>query len=493
MTSTGLIANPDTIEAYAAVVGRQEAALTQVHSALARIDLPADAFGKMPEAGTLHSAYTEHAQDMLKVTSELPQQIANVAQGLHNTAELYSGLEANMAKGIGELFGTGSGTGGGGDAGKTTGKIATLAGNANKYYGWVSDPETALPPLIPDNIYGPSGGLEGLLDGGINFLIDHIHPLLQMLDYVTGDSDALKAAASTWRDQGDTLNDVIRELKASARSVPEGWSGEAADQFGQFMGDVATSLSELVSMIGQTQQILDDAREQSEFAHETIVMIIREVVEWFAGNAILDLATAGAATLFEAAGTAAFLGQKTAQAEEAASKLAGVYRALERIVKAIQDMKKAYKAEKGFSRLRKFFGMRKDLDEVLDAGKLRNLRMFSDGKLAGAAKFLFGAGKHAEGMPAVLDIGKAGVLATAGVRVGMAGAIGASGVSAEPGIVGLGKGLLDGSLKDVPKNDEGAAEALGLNPDPPEAPSVQQVDATLSKDTQPPEEQSDGK
>lgn len=311
---------------------------------------------------------------------------------------------------------------------------ATLTGDAKKYYSWVSEPEEELPALVPESAYGASGGLSGLLDGGINFVIDHIHPLLEMLDYVTGDSEALEAAAAAWHDQGTALNNVIRELKTSASGLPSKWGGQTCNQFGQFMGDVTTSLTELVSVMGQTQQILDDAREQSEFAHDTIVMIIREVIEWFAGNAAIDLATMGAATIFEAAGTSIMLANKIRDAEEAESKLAGVYKALKKIVDSLQDAKKAYSAAKGLGKLKALNAMPKAFGEAFEAGTLKNLRFFSNGKVADAAKAVFGAGRHAKGVPEVLELGTAGVLTTVGVRVGVSGAMAATGIESDPGL-----------------------------------------------------------
>lgn len=133
MASTGLIANPDAIQAYGAVVGRQEAALARIHSVLAGVHVPANAFGRLPEAGSLHSAYAAHAADMLEITAMLPAKIGDVAQNLHDTARSYADLESGMADGIREIFGTGSGGGHGG--GHAVGTFAGIAGNAKKYYG----------------------------------------------------------------------------------------------------------------------------------------------------------------------------------------------------------------------------------------------------------------------------------------------------------------------------------------------------------------------
>lgn len=393
-----------------------------------------------------------------------------------------------MADGIRELFGPGSG--GGHGAGHAVGTLAGVAGNVKKYYSWVADPEASLPPLAPDNLYGASDGIAHLLDGAINFVIDHIHPLLELLDYVTGDSEALKVAAQAWHAQGTGLNDVIRELKASVGDLPEEWAGDASAQFGGFMADVTRSLSELAGAMGQTQHILDQAREESEFARSTIVMIIREVIEWFALYAAIDLATAGAATVFEAAGTAAFLGKKVEDAEQAASRLAHVYLALQKIVQSLQDAKNAYKTAKGLDRLKKLYSMSKSFDSAFEVGKFRNLRMFGNGKLSTAGRMVFESGRHgphAKEIKDVIELGKGGVLTTGAMRAGVAGVIGATGVDSEPGAAGLAKGLLSGNVNNLPENAQGAAEAVGLGPPIPEAPPPGRIRAILDG-IEPPEE-----
>jgi uncharacterized protein YukE len=207
---------------------------------------------------------------------------------------------------------------------------------------------------------------------------------------VTGDTAALGRAAAVWHDQGVALNAVTRELKAAAVDLPEEWAGQASAAFGEFMAAIAGALTELAGQMGQTQQVLEDAAKEAAFAHDFIVMIIREVVEWVAGNIVADAITLGLATAAEAPITAAYLAKRVKAAEEAASKLAIFYRSLKKILDSLKDLKSAYRTAKGFERLKKFTTLAKDFDTVLDAGKLRNLRLFSDGKAAKLADLVWG-------------------------------------------------------------------------------------------------------
>jgi WXG100 family type VII secretion target len=494
----GLIVNPGAIKTYGQAVGLQAGTLERINSALAAVHLPADAFGKLPEAGDLYAAYTQHASEVLDITAKLPEQIQQVAQGLYSTAKSYDELEQGMAEGITNAFApVESGGDGGGDAyegggagsvaGQGTSIFATIAADTKTAYDWVNQSEEAIPAFAVDNIYGASSGLEGLLDEAIDWVISHVPELPKLLDDVTGDTEALKSAAGTWHNMGVTLNDMTRGLKSAAADLPESWAGEASASFGTFMGDVIQALNILAQQMGQTQQILEEAAAEAEFAHETIVMIIREVVEWVAGNLLADALTLGLATLAEAPATAAFLARELEQAEQAASKLAAVLRALKKIVDELKDLQKEYETAKGLERLKKFTTLAKDFEEkTFEVAKLKNLRAFGNGKVASFAKKVWESGAHgrnAEELAKVADMGKTEFLTRTAVKAGMSGTMGLTGVSAEPGLKGLATRYVEGGLDDLGENGQGAADAVGLGPPVPQAPAVNRIDALINHHT----------
>ena len=114
-------------------------------------------------------------------------------------------------------------------------------------------------PTLATGLAGDSGGLSGLIDEAINWVIAHVPELMRLLDYVTGDTPALQGAAQAWHDQGNALNSVLRDLRQSAAGLPEKWAGQASSAFGRVMGDVTQALSLVATSMGQTQQILEDA------------------------------------------------------------------------------------------------------------------------------------------------------------------------------------------------------------------------------------------
>lgn len=497
MPGTGLIASPAAIRAYGQAVGLQAGTLQRISSVLAGTHLSADAFGKLPEAGDLYQAYTQHATEVMDITAKLPGQIQHVADGLYGTAKSYSDLEQGMTEGIKGAFsrpGSGGAYEGGGSGNAVGGGVstfATVASYTKTAYEWVNESEAAIPAFAVDNLYGASGGLEGLLDAAINWVLNHVPELPNLLDMVTGDTEALKSTARTWHDTGIQLNDVIRGLKSSAANLPDAWAGDASVSFGTFMGDVVRALGILAGQMGQTQQILEEAAAEAEFAHETIVMIIREVVEWVAGNILVDALTLGLATAAEAPATALFLATRLKEAEQAASKLADVYRALLKIVKELKDLKGAYEKEKGLARLRKFATFAKDFEgRSFEMAKLKNLRALGDGKLAKVANKLWESGEHgpnAEQLGKVAKMGKTEFFTRTAANAGLHGTVALTGLSAEPGLKGLASDYVEGGLGDLEKNGQGAADAVGLGPSVPQAPPTSEIDAIINPPAPPKE------
>ncbi len=478
MPGQGFIASPGAIRRYGAAVARQEGRLAGIDSGLAAVRLPGGAFGKLPEAGELYAAYTAHANAVLAVTARLPGDIASVAQALYGTASSYEDTESGMAEGIRQLFGTPAGPAR--VPGRTLKTFTAIVSDTENAYSWVNEPEESLPALAT-GLDGAGSGLSGLLDAGINWVISHVPELPRLLDDVTGNMSALEAAAAAWHDQGTALNDVIRALKEPAASLPEAWAGSASAAFGGFMSGLTQALADVAGEMGQTQQILQDAAKESAFAHDTIVMIISEVVEWVAGNLLVDAMTLGLATGLEAAGTAAWLGTKVEQAEQAASRLAAVYRALSKIVESLQKAKDGLKGLEGLAKLRQFTTLGDTfMGEILGAGKLKNLRMLGEGRLASAAQWIWGAGQHAEGIPGAMELGRTGVLTTTAVKAAAAGTIGLTGLSSSPGLKGLAEDLVTGNLSDISGNAQGAAEAMHLSAPPiPPAPPASRIERLL--------------
>ncbi|MCC9308688.1 hypothetical protein LN042_16630 [Kitasatospora sp. RB6PN24] len=88
---------PTALVGYGSVVAGQCEALRPIKAALARIQVPAGAFGKLPGSAGLHASYTEHADAEQRNTGDLVDCLDAIAVGLHTTAANYTAAEAELA------------------------------------------------------------------------------------------------------------------------------------------------------------------------------------------------------------------------------------------------------------------------------------------------------------------------------------------------------------------------------------------------------------
>lgn len=442
--AAALVANPSAIRDFGTTVGRQYDPLHAIGRALEDGDVDPHAFGKLPEAKAFHEAYTQHAIEVRTIVTQLPEHVSHMKEGLHATASWYDSVHEGLSAGMLQV-------------------AAEAEADCEKAYEWTGDAEAPLPRLGEKPV--KKHGLAGLIDEAVEWTIEHVPELPEVLDRVTGDYEALRDAAELWHAQGEALNDVIHELRKEGTDLHEKWHGDGAAGFGEHMASVIQGLSELADVMGQTQTILDDAAREASSVHRIIVTIIREVVEWVAGNILVDVLVAGTATVLEAAGTAAFLAEKVAAAHAAASSLAGVYSALLTVVQTLQEAKAGMDAAQGLGRLTHFLAIGWDFNHALELGRITQI-----GNVAQAGKdvgWLAGrVVRTSVGMIALKGIGGVGLAKTVGEEVGK-DAFGASA-----------KDLFTGKMHQAGKDFK---QRVGLEAPPlPEAEPASEIEALLA-------------
>lgn len=352
MAGTGFIVYWDTVRDYGKTVAQQENAFVQVNSVLGGARLPSNAFGMLPEARDLHDAYTQHADECLQITGQLPVQITKVADSLYNAAGAYSDTETGLVDLIDNLGLEGEdGGGAAGDSARESAFFASLVQETTAAYAWTKKSCTALPAAQAPQ--SGDKGLDGMLDEAINWVMDHTG-LMKVLDDVTGDTGALIRAANLWAEQGNRVNAIIGALREGAADLPQQYAGEAATALGTFMGDVTEGLTQLVTVMGQTAKILEQAASEAAMAHDLIVDIIRDVVEWVATNILIDAATLGLGAALDAVDAEIFLAKEAEEAEKVSATLAKVLKELERIVHEMVKFKDDFKEAEGLGKLAKF-------------------------------------------------------------------------------------------------------------------------------------------
>jgi hypothetical protein len=135
-----------------------------------------------------------------------------------------------------------------------------------------------------------------LLQYGIAWLIEHVRPLSEALDWLAGDPDRIAAEATTWRNVASALATQADDLTGAVRADLADWSGAAAAAYRQWSARREQTLRTL-SRASETTALITEA---AGALIGTVRLLIRDAVATVVSRLIVYagelLATAGLAT-----------------------------------------------------------------------------------------------------------------------------------------------------------------------------------------------------
>ncbi|ROT34231.1 WXG100 family type VII secretion target [Micromonospora sp. HM5-17] len=160
-----------------------------------------------------------------------------------------------------------------------------------------------------------------LLQYGIAWLIEHVKPLSEALDWLAGDPAQIAAYAQTWRNVAGALRDSVADLSQQVRMDVAEWTGSAGDAYRAWAKDQQDA-------IGGLAKAADTMAVATESAGQLIAgvrMLVRDAIA-----ALVSRLVVYAAELLGTAGAAAplVLEQVTALIGSCAAKIARWLRAL---------------------------------------------------------------------------------------------------------------------------------------------------------------------
>jgi uncharacterized protein YukE len=139
-----------------------------------------------------------------------------------------------------------------------------------------------------------------LLSYGVSWLLEHVEPLQQLLEDLTGDADVLHTHASTWENMATEAWAMGEELTSIMDGHQEEWIGDAADAFRSLHGEFKFGVDGLGSVFDSMRAATSAAAGIVQTAYELVRDLIAELISILLTHlpAWLGLiaATAGAAT-----------------------------------------------------------------------------------------------------------------------------------------------------------------------------------------------------
>ncbi|HEU5469551.1 MAG TPA: hypothetical protein VFV67_02775 [Actinophytocola sp.] len=196
---------------------------------------------------------------------------------------------------------------------------------------------------------------------GVSWLIEHVRPLKEALDWFAGDPPVIRSFSETWANVANEVNTVSQDFLREAGTGTAGWHGQAGDTYRGHATEAADALAGAGALADGISAGVMIMGEVVAFVREFIRDLVGELVGRLIAWALEVAATLGVATPVVVA-------QATAAISRVVKKVADLVR---KLVKTISNVA---------PRIRKVISK---LDEIL--AKLAKLMRRGDGSTSPSA------------------------------------------------------------------------------------------------------------
>ncbi|WP_033287996.1 RHS repeat-associated core domain-containing protein [Amycolatopsis jejuensis] len=190
-----------------------------------------------------------------------------------------------------------------------------------------------------------------ILAAGVAWLMEHVGPLKEALNGLTGNADQIKAQAETWQNVAKELESIGTDLKDQVQRDLQSWSGESSDAYRKRTEDV-------VALLGTTQKGCEGAASGVKTAGEVVAavrMLVRDIIAQLVGHmiswALQVLLTLGIGLAWVVPQVVAAVAKTAAQIAKLTTRLVQALKALMPLLKKagtlFGDAAKALKGIKG--------------------------------------------------------------------------------------------------------------------------------------------------
>jgi uncharacterized protein YukE len=119
-----------------------------------------------------------------------------------------------------------------------------------------------------------SDPIASLLQYGIAWIIEHVKPLSEALDWLAGDPAQIAAHAQTWRNVSASLRDNVADLVSAARNDVTDWTGSAAHAYQNW----ATQQQYAISGLAEAAETMAAITEGAGFLIAAIRILVRDTI-----------------------------------------------------------------------------------------------------------------------------------------------------------------------------------------------------------------------
>jgi uncharacterized protein YukE len=135
-----------------------------------------------------------------------------------------------------------------------------------------------------------------LLQYGISWIIEHVKPLSEALDWLAGDPAQIAAHAQTWRNVGKSLAASVTQLHDGVQTDISGWHGSASDAYRTW----AKNQQDALDGLAKASQTMAAITEGAGFLIAAVRILVRDAIATCVSRLIVyaaeELATFGFGT-----------------------------------------------------------------------------------------------------------------------------------------------------------------------------------------------------
>ncbi|MEH0938587.1 WXG100-like domain-containing protein [Micromonospora psammae] len=170
---------------------------------------------------------------------------------------------------------------------------------------------------------------------GVAWLIEHVKPLSDALDWLAGDPDQITAYAQTWHNVSRHVTVQVAALSEAVRTEIATWTGPASDAYRRYSDQHVRHLAGLADAAGLIGTVVEGAGLLVALVRELVRDLIADFVSVLAVRLWVWLAEAG---LTLGAATPLVAAQVSALVAKWAAKIAGLLTALARSVSRLRPI-----------------------------------------------------------------------------------------------------------------------------------------------------------
>ena len=174
-----------------------------------------------------------------------------------------------------------------------------------------------------------------ILSAGVGWLMEHVGPLSEALDALTGDADEIKAHSETWKNIGAELADINTEMTNLVNNDTAEWIGAAGDAYRARSADTGKLIEAAQKAAEGASSGIGTAGEVVAAVRTLVRDIIAELVGHLVSWALQVLATLGIAMAWVVPQVVAAVAKTVARIADITTKLVKALKALAPLLKKV--------------------------------------------------------------------------------------------------------------------------------------------------------------